>query len=430
MRGESEAFLVAVISVCLLADCSFEPTVLFNLIPSPETPVATPTEGTVNMVYEDPGTIVVFHGYACAESDRDGEEVRLRLKQELKLPAYAVSATVLLNGWRVSYLYKDHHFTGFGTAIYGISRARDTLTWEAAGILSDKNFDDAYRWCYRYTVLGWNPAALLAVVDHADPDHIMISQGTDTNNTTALMKLSGFLPVTVLPARAPISVLPRGYGVSYGSVSDHHLLQLAYNLDYSEKFAEQNKKYAQLAGTSCCTLTNPSLPTAANYAEGFVTWDSKTIFKDNDLRRDYVNAELVSALGGADVGVIQPPFTILPREDAGLFTTCVGGSNSPVTHDVVTEEVPFEYAVPMLTGWELAYGCDDHHVRDMGAWIERFSYTRPSGGAGGTLRHSVSTLLRDNDSNPAASTFRAHILGFKRIGSKGTPAPPTVATKR
>jgi hypothetical protein len=142
----------------------------------------------------------------------------------------------------------------------------------------------------------------------------------------------GFLPVSTSSLLAAANADRRaatGYGVAYPEDDeDHNVLQLAYNLDYGERFAEHDKKYAQMAGTSCCTLTNPTLPSAANNADVFVTWDSKTIFKDDDLRRDYNNAELVSALGGADVGVMQPPFAILPREDAGPFSDCSGGLGS------------------------------------------------------------------------------------------------------
>ncbi|MCW5977231.1 MAG: hypothetical protein KIT09_04100 [Bryobacteraceae bacterium] len=401
--------------------CGFSITVPFDLIPPETTPIATPTEQAESIVYEDPGTIVVYHGHACAESDQPGAEVRLRVRHELKLPQYVGSATVILNGWQVKYLHDDHHVADFATVIYGISFERNILRWNASGRLSDKNFDDAYGWCYRYTAIGWNPTALQAVVDHADEDHVMRPVAQD--NTTALKEMKGFLPVSALPARSPIAVLPRGYMTAYLGDADHHLLQLAYNLDYSEKFVEHEKKYSRISGTACCNSADPALPAAANYAEGFVSWDSKTIFKDNGLRRDYHNSELVSALGGPDVGVIQPPFTVLPREDADSTTGCIIGGAVLSTREVTTEEIPFEYAIPMLTGWELAYACDDAHIRVMGAWIERFSYARPSGGAGGKLQYSVSTMFHDNQSGEHISSARAHVLGFKRIAAAPTPAP-------
>ena len=39
-----------------------------------------------------------------------------------------------------------------------------------------------------------------------------------------------------------------------------------------------------------------------------------------------------------------------------------------VTQESVIENLPFEYAIPMLTGWELVLGCDDEHVKEIGIW--------------------------------------------------------------
>jgi hypothetical protein len=91
------------------------------------------------------------------------------------------------------------------------------------------------------------------------------------------------------------------------------------------------------------------------------------------------------------------------------------------SREVVTEAVPFEYAVSVLTAWELRFGCDNHHVREAGAWIDRFSYVRLPGAPGGTLRYTVSTLLGDDSGNGFSSATRAHVLGFRRIASPTTP---------
>jgi hypothetical protein len=74
--------------------------------------------------------------------------------------------------------------------------------------------------------------------------------------------------------------------------------------------------------------------------------------------------ELVSTLGGSDVGTIQPPFSVLPKEREGGGTT--GGGVA--TEDVVIENVSYNFAIPMLTGWEVGYLTDDQHVKDLGIW--------------------------------------------------------------
>ena len=57
----------------------------------------------------------------------------------------------------------------------------------------------------------------------------------------------------------------------------------------------------------------PSLPTSASHVDsGFVSWETSTILKDNDDRRDQAFGEVVSGLAGTDVGVVQPPFSDLP----------------------------------------------------------------------------------------------------------------------
>ena len=38
--------------------------------------------------------------------------------------------------------------------------------------------------------------------------------------------------------------------------------------------------------------------------------------------------------------------------------------------------LPYDVAIPVLTGWELSYGCDDAEVEEIGAWIGGFAYDR------------------------------------------------------
>ena len=134
--------------------------------------------------------------------------------------------------------------------------------------------------------------------------------------------------------------------------------------------------------------------------------------------------EVVSALSGPDVRVIQPPFTILPTEDSsGLSTGCIGAPAGAKTETSVVENVPFEYAVPLLTGWNIFYFCDDEHVAELGTWIPEFSYERRPDRPTGTLSYSVTSILRDKDSNPGhLSSNRVSILGFKPVSGEGRPA--------
>jgi hypothetical protein len=392
-------------------------------------------------VLEEPGTIIVYRGFGCAESNRSGTEDIITVEGSVDdLPAYATNATVFLNGWRMQYLHSDHHVAALGTVIKQIRLEGRSLKWRASGVLSDQNFDDGYSWCYHYTVVAWNPANLDLTIDHddgscdpSDPgDPFQANHYTAANaktnagytpdpGTTALSFFPSFLRNPGFAGK-PVAILPRGFGFAWGGVGeDHHLLQIAYNLHRSEIFVDNNpsildgRQYRKLR-----QIIIPPLPEAASQVgSGFVSWETSAIYKDNDLRRDYEFGEIVSGLGGVEVGVVQAPFSILPREDdcglgGGRF-----GNKSVLTREYVVENVPYEFAIPMLTGWELNYGCDDEHVQEIGVWIDGWSYDRGMR----KLTYKLSSVLRDRDNNPGH--FRRHnvsILGL-RPAAVGPPIP-------
>ena len=126
-----------------------------------------------------------------------------------------------------------------------------------------------------------------------------------------------------------------------------------------------------------------------------MSWNTYAILKDDSERRDYVFTEAVSTVFGLDVHPIQPPFSILPIESAS------GGlSGSGVKHkQVVIDNVPYKYAVPMLTGWDVGYTVSDQHVKEIGIWIDELHYRDPNDPPG-RLRYTVSSVLRDDDTFP------------------------------
>ena len=365
----------------------------------------------------------MFHGFGCAESNNDGKEDVLKVEQSLNLPAYATNATVFLNGWRVRYLSSDHEVAGLGTTIGNIRLEGNTLKWQAAGVLSDQNFDDAYRWCYNFTAVAWNPSNLNLIVDHKDgscyPDNSNPSQANFFLNyvdytTTALTSFPSFLQNPDFASSKTVAILPRGFGFEWGNCDDdHNLLQIGYNLDHSEIFIENGKKYKKKDQD-----VTPSLPNQASQVDsGFVSWETSAIFKDNRGRRDYSFGEVVSGLGGNDVGLIQPPFSILPREDEGFFSCGGIASDDLITEEFVIEKVPFEFAIPMLTGWELNYpSCaGDQHVTEAGIWIDGWGYDKNSR----TLRYKLSSILRDRDGSP--NYYHRHkvtILGLRPVAGQ------------
>jgi len=389
--------------------------------PFDDLPFVDVTAPAPQVAFEIQGQIIVMHGFGSAKLDSGRREIKVA--QSVSVPDYANHATVFLNGWKLGYLggEVDHHVSELGALITKITfdQERRSLTWNAAGALSDLPFEEGYSFTYHYTLIAWNDAVLNVRVDHSDCE----SAANFPNNTfmvfnegdTALLSFSSFTQNRNFVGRTV--VLPRGFGFNWGG--DHHLLQVAYNLDHSEIFAEGDKNYIRnkLGQRLRDTPIGEFAPLPKNTRRvdsGFVSWDTFAIFKDDGRHIDYIFAERVSILSGNEVGLIQPPFVINPQESAaGEF----GGPGARIEQFVI-ENIPFEGAIPMLTGWELSYAGNDHHVKDVGIWIDQWNYT-PSP-SGGTLRYTLGSTLTDKDHMP--DYFHRHritVLGIRPIA--GSP---------
>ena len=413
---------LAVLIVTFSVSCGFGPCPFpsFNICDKfEELPLTTVVLSTPTVGFENPGTIKVIHGSGTATLDH-GDFIKV--EQSLEIPKYANKATVFLNGWKSSYLGDDdQHIAGLGTLVGKIRLEGLKLTWNAVGILRDNDAHEAQEWTYYYTVIAWNDAALNLLVNHDDADNFCKTGtgGSDnfyfannwsgnTATTTALSSFSSFLQNPDFPLTGTVAILPRGFG--FALCSDDDLLQIAYNLDHSETFVEYGKKYQKAHQDVLAPLPGPS--SLAN--SGFVSWNTYSIIKDNARRMEYHFGEIVSALGGNDVGVVQPPFSILPVED---IDNCVPAQEQYAkTEEVVIENVPFEYAIPMLTGWDLRYPCGDAHVKEIGVWIDKWRYDKdPANPHGRRFDYTISSTLRDKEGGPGGH-IRSHkvtILGLR-----------------
>jgi hypothetical protein len=394
------------------------------------------SEAGVAALFEDAGTLIVETDSACGISAESGTQVAVQLDGSLLLPAYADRGTVFLNGWKLRYTHGDDANVSQMMVLLGNIRIESgTLKWTATGFIEEDDFDIPFELCYTYTALGWNSAAIDARSQEADTPSVFGFPGPGMTNwlaetgdpedpeaDTALVNLPSYLHIPRLAGR-PIAVLPRGFNVWWREVgifgADHNLIQLAYDLDRSETFVRDGKHYKH--------LPPPALPSAADRVDdGFVSWHTHAIMKDNDTRTSKLGFEmLASALGGGSVGLVQPPFTILPLN--GHFGCAFVGSNEIHTVPVVVENVPFDYAIPMLTGWDVSYACNDENVREIGAWLSDISYEKPPAPATGTLRYTFNSVLRDNDDEPIhGSDHRVTILGLNTKGGADLiPADPT-----
>ena len=166
-RGARGHLLAGLATLPLLA-CTFEPPSAdvspFRDLPThlPESPLV---ESSSRKVFEDLDGLVAFHGFGCAESDEPDRQKYLRVKQSQQILRTMDSAAVILSGWQFRYLEGGHELNFLGTAIGGIRRialddGNHALEWDAYGVIADANFDDPYRWCYRFTVLAWTTTTM------------------------------------------------------------------------------------------------------------------------------------------------------------------------------------------------------------------------------------------------------------------------------
>ena len=411
--------LAALLLTTSLWSCQFHPGTLDNSCEIfdklPLTAVTSEPEATV---LEEMGTIRVIHGSGRVHMNK-GDFVKV--EQSTAMPGYADQATVFLNGWELSYSGGDEHVFGLTALITKISVERGSrITWQAIGALADSDGKEAYDWRYHYTVVAWNGVNLGAMVDQSDNEKFCNSDphtvsgednffiASNLGMDTALAAFPSFLENPGFRAGRTVAVLPRGFGFYWDNGHGHKLLQLAYDLSSSEAFI-QHQSYRKASGTIAHPL---SLPPTARVGGGFVSWNSHAIMKDDDRHRGYSFGELVSGMGGVEVGVVQPAFSILP-----VSPNSTGGTQSSGgvrTEDVTIDNVPYAYAVPMLTGWNLRYQLEDENVKQIGIWLHDIRYERPPAAPTGRLYYKVSSVLRDDDNWPDFyADHKVTILGLR-----------------
>lgn len=368
-------------------------------------------------VYEDPRKFLVQHGFGCAPGnvELDQSVVGFRIQDSATVLGAYNAGTIILNGWDVQYPNGDHHVRGLGTQIYNIRETSNadqyTLDWEAGGVLGDKNGDDGYKWCYRYTLVFWNrstttlDAAALQSPDvpmsQADESLLFMASAFSQGNT-ALLDLSGKVTVSNSKLGSPRAVVPRGFGMAW-EADDHEVLQFGFDLGTPD-----------LSGNT-------------------ISWTSQTILKDDSTVHDYWAAELVSVLSGEDVEMWQPP-TVLhltstfphgQKEENELLLKpvgpggCVGNGQEEHLEFYSVKDVPYEYAVPVLTGWNMEYACDNHHIERIGVYLVEFEYVKDPSATSGTLNYTIFSTMRDDSNNGHYDPkYQISVLGFNKLEQK------------
>jgi hypothetical protein len=330
------------------------------------------------------------HGSACANATRawvelpNGKDtIGIRIEDSIPLPSPRHTGMVYLNGWELEYTGSDdHHVKGLGVWITKVRQENNVLHWEAGGVLTDKNADDPYRVCYYYTVVMWDTDIIDAYVIQDNFEHTQTFVHEDSQ-TAGLRVLAGEHDGPPAPW-----VVPRGFGLMFtGDTVDHHLLQVAFRLDDT-------------------LLWNIPLFDR-------IFWESAMILKDNSTR-SFIGTEMVSIVGGLRVSIRQGKnIALRPRGPASGGGCLI----SPSAHAewVTVPDLPYDYAVPVLAGWDIGYPCGDHEVKKIGTRITHFYYEKAPGASRGTLRYRVASVLQDKNADDGlVSRYRVNVLGFNR----------------
>src|ERR1044072_2520483 len=237
-RRLSTGIVWALFALALPA-CDFHPQGTDNLdawLPwRDEVPCVTPSSERSEEIFSSPGELAVHHGETCALGEKT-----LKVRQQLFVPREFDRGTVLFNGYRLKYRDDQRYVKALASGIGSITVQPGMLSWEAAGVLADRGYDDVIEWCYTYTAVVWSSTALEVVADHDDPMHVF--QDGKFNTGSALRPIPGFLRNPAFVGSPEVAILPRGFLAMFDGDS-HHLLQVAYHQDAGERFVEAKKVF-------------------------------------------------------------------------------------------------------------------------------------------------------------------------------------------
>lgn len=418
----------------ILCSCRHTPSIprdTFELpLLYPEVIARIPQQPWQNINLEDPGYIVIRDGQSCAQADTSGREEAISFTVTENLPPFAQQATVFLNGWEMKYLHGDHEIGRLGIEIKDIQFVAPDLEWQVFGFLRDQDFKDGYEICAYYTVLGWNESALHLVADDGETGHRNATYSFFPEfgrEKTALLSIPSYLINPQFAEHYEVGILPRGFAFGWEEgfdQSDHDLLQMAWHRQTSERLLGPVTELVDLHNYSALEdprILYPDLQTEGNslYGAGFVSWISNGIFKDDSAKRDFFFYEVFSGLSGGALSLVETPYVIRPREDVsgGLaYTSQLPGVVRQETFTV--QDLPFRYAYPVLSGWDLAFPFKDEEVKRMGIWIHDSQYDYDSSTQTGTLTYQLSSVLHDSEHNQHPhhhATHKVMVLGIDRL---------------
>ncbi len=367
---------------------------------------------TGKTVFEDEGRFILIEGSQCIQRDNGAEAATIL--QWIEMPSYVDSGTVVLNGWDLRYLHSDREMNSMRVDITHSKLVKNAgsalLMFEVQGKLDDQNRNDAYEFCVFYTGFGYRSVWFDAVIES---DYNGLETATLQNkNQGAVATLENTGNKGTLKGNDAIAIIPRGFDFQFDDIfecelrfppckwadrADYRLLQAAYSLSQT--------------GIS----PNP---------DGSPHWVTQTIFKDNNARTHRIKTR-AALIRGSSVK-LRPDFLALnPR--TGKTNTCRKNTDGIVrTQTFRINDLPYDYAVPMLTGWDLSYECENQRVQRAGIWIHDIRFDPNSS----SMEYKVSSILRDQDGAPSFNaTHRITVLGLNRMHPPAQRQAPEISIK-
>ncbi len=366
----------------------------------------------INRVIIKNDSIEIVHGHVIAKDKwTSGINVFLNLPVDRMYD----KATVILNGWNLSFTGGKGQVMYVGAAVGNMKLDPGLLTWNAVGVLRNEDDTREIEGKFYYTILLWKSAKVQLITNegnikdlcksHHSGGNSFFGSNNDGMNTALASKITS-IKLEGFPTRGLKGMLPRGFLMSYSDNalfggSDHNLAQLAYRM-------------GEVATTDDKTDPRRMVDSA------YISWRSDFIIKDDDDRRDFRIYETVSAIAGSDLGYIQPPYSILPSEDPGWASGCLASAGNTEIVEYSVQNIPYQYGIPLLTGWNLESFCGDEPVKSIGVYIEDWNYTfMPNSALGGNLIYKLVTTI-DSGSGDAFIITGHHVsvLGIISIANK------------
>ena len=160
-----------------------------------------------------------------------------------------------------------------------------------------------------------------------------------------------------------------------------------------------------------------------------ITWTSQTILKDNEKAFDYMGSEVVNILSGQSVHMWQPRSVLhliganmvekpthLVLKPAEPSYGCIFDGSEEFEEFYVVEELPFDYAILVLTGWDLQYECENHEIERIGIFLANFEYVKDPIASTGALNYTIFSTLRDDSDNGHDAKYKVSIPGLNELG--------------